>query len=69
MVMEIPETVISTRQVNEYELQSFNKVSLAKTWLNFKLLSCISILIGIDIFKQERLKLSSSFEINCRFFS
>ncbi|KAL9980103.1 hypothetical protein ACROYT_G008646 [Oculina patagonica] len=25
MVMEIPETVISTRQVNEYELQSFNK--------------------------------------------
>lgn len=26
MVMEIPETVISTRQVNEDELQSFNKV-------------------------------------------
>ncbi|KAJ7375094.1 Gametoproteintin-binding protein 2 [Desmophyllum pertusum] len=25
MVMEIPETVISTRQVNEYELQTFNK--------------------------------------------
>ena len=27
MVMEIPETVISTRQVNEDELQVFNKVS------------------------------------------
>ena len=26
MVMEIPETVISTREVNEDELQSFNKV-------------------------------------------
>ena len=26
MVMEIPETVISTRQVNEDELQAFNKV-------------------------------------------
>ena len=29
MVMEIPETVISTGQVNEYELQSFNKVSFS----------------------------------------
>lgn len=27
MVMEIPETVICTRQVNEDELQVFNKVS------------------------------------------
>ena len=28
MVMEIPETLISTRQVNEDELQAFNKVSV-----------------------------------------
>lgn len=41
MVMEIPETVILTRQVNEYELQSFNKVSL----VYFEFLSSIGFYI------------------------
>ncbi len=38
MVMEIPETVISTRQVNEYELQSFNKVGLAELYFDIFIL-------------------------------